>query len=87
MTINFITKNNKKRKTIDLKKFSFSCNQETLIYDLKIEDEGEISNKFMKLTHQINTTKMKDAMNKNSIMLPNEIKNLFYNYHKTVRCN
>jgi len=87
MTINFITKSNKKRKTIDLKTFNFSCNQETLIYDLKIDDEGEITDKFIQLTYKMNTTKMKDAMNKNRIMLPEEIKNLFYNYHETVKCN
>ena len=86
MTVNFITKSNQKRKTIDLKTFDFSCNKETLIYDLKLDDEGEIGDNFIKLTYEMNTSKMKDAMKKNNIMLPNEIKNLFYNYHKTVKC-
>ena len=86
MTINFITKSNRKRKTIDLKTFDFNCNQETLVYDLKTENKGLINDRFVKLTYEINKVKMEDAMSKNRIMLPDEIKEMFYNYFETIEC-
>lgn len=87
MTIDFITKSNRKRKKIDFKTFDFSCNQETLIYDLEAENNGLINDKFVELTAEINKDKMKDAMEKNRIMLPPEIKEIFYTYYETVSCN
>ena len=86
ITIDFVTKSNRKRKKIDLKAFDFNCNQATLVYDLEAENNGLINNKFVGLTNEINKDKMKDAMKKNMIMLPAEIKNMFYNYHKTISC-
>ncbi|MEM6297414.1 MAG: linear amide C-N hydrolase [Bacteroidota bacterium] len=86
MTIFFVTKSNQKRKKIDLKALDFSCDQETFVYDLEIENSGLINDKFIRLTHEINKAKMKYAIEKSSIILPTEIRNMFYAYHKTISC-
>ncbi len=86
MTIDFVTKSNRERKKIDLKTFDFSCNKITLAYDLKVENKGMINNKFVTLTDEENKVKIQDAMEMNNIMLPDEIKNVFYSYYKTIYC-
>ncbi len=86
MTINFVTKSNRNRKIIKLLDFDFSCNKNSFAYDLNKENKGIINDKFVALTYKINTNKMKDAMKKNKIMFPAEIKNLFYNYYLSIEC-
>jgi len=87
MKIHFTTKGYRKRKTIHLKNFDYSCNNSPLVYDmLSKHDEGVINTQFFELTNEMNKDKMQDAMKKNHILLPKKLKNLFYDYNRYIGC-
>ncbi|MBN2694561.1 linear amide C-N hydrolase [bacterium] len=86
LKISFKTATNKKIKTITLNSFDFKCNNQTLVYDLEKENSGNIDKKFEKLYHKLNTEKIKDAISKGKIKLPENIKELFYKYYLTTKC-
>lgn len=73
-------------QSFDLNKFDFSCNKNTLVYDLQARNRGDVTDKFMKMTHKLNKSKLKDALVTNDIKLPFFIKPKFFNYHKKCKC-
>jgi len=87
MTIDFTTKSNRKRKTIQLEKFDYACKNVTHAYDmLSKHHEAVINPHFFELTKEVNKDKMQDAMKKNHILMPSRLKKMFYNYHGYIRC-
>jgi len=57
------------------------------VFDLLSKKDGDITNQFVNFNSDINRKKMVDAIRTNEIILPKEILEMFYNYHKTVECN
>ena len=86
MSIHFKTASNKNIKTINFSDFDFECKNQTLVYNLQKENKGQISSYFEALTYDLNTAKMKDAMKKGQIQLPENIKDMFYSYYLITEC-
>lgn len=86
MKIHFKTESNQTIRIIDINSFDFDCKKESMIYDLKLPDSGNIDNLFIPFDSKTNKLKMQDAVESSQINLPNEILSKFYNYHKECKC-
>ncbi len=86
MEIQFKTASNKSLRRIRVNDFSFSCNQNSLIYDLKRKDEGHINSYFINFSSDLNKLKFMDGIKTNNIKLPKEILVLFQEYFSKCIC-
>lgn len=86
MQVHFKTSSQINIKTVDFDTLEFDCNSSDFMYDLKLNDKGKINSLFVKFESKINEAKMIDAMDLTQISLPSEIKQTFYEFHKSVFC-
>jgi len=84
--IYFKSKTHSTIKKIDMNKFVFTCNQPAQLLSIQTNDSKDVTTYFKPYNHQLNTTILKNALQKNKIEFPKSIANLFYNYSKTHIC-
>ena len=85
--IYFKTESNQTIREVDFKTFTFGCETESMIYDLGLQNEGNVSGKFIKYDAILNKQKMKEAMKLTGIELPGSIMSRFYKYASEGRCD
>ncbi|OYU95982.1 MAG: hypothetical protein CFE21_06085 [Bacteroidetes bacterium B1(2017)] len=86
-SIHFRTASNRQVRNFDMATFNFSCDGPTYLYDLENNSKGTINAKFGPYSDSKNQEKMQDAMRTNLIIMPKEIKTLFYTYARTCTCS
>lgn len=86
MTIYFKSASNQTRKTINISEFDFACDTKGLMFNLLDKSNGDITFSFTEFTSELNNNKLSAAIKSNSIRLPKEIEDQFFDYHKTCRC-
>jgi len=86
MKIHFKTQSNKKVQIIDCNFFNFSCEQECMMYDLQMKQEGNIDKQFIPFDSKKNKKKMQYAIKSNDLNFSKDIIFQFYSYHKNCIC-
>lgn len=84
--IHFKTSSHRSLRELDMTQLEYECKPKCLVYDLQDAHSGSINSKLEGLTKELNTRKMKDAMDKGDIELGAAEKRLFYRYYESVDC-
>ncbi len=86
MEIHFKTSSHQTIRKIRVNDFNFSCDQNSLLYDLEKKGKGYINLNFMNFSTELNKKKFIDGTKTNEIRLPKEIFILFYEYYNKSYC-
>jgi penicillin V acylase-like amidase (Ntn superfamily) len=85
--IHFSTSTNRDLRKIKMNEFDFTCNNQSLSYDLSGEHTGEVNNKFVKLKSDANTEVLKKAMELNAVNMETVQANMVAGYFKECKCS
>jgi len=86
LEIHFKTSTNAGIRKIKLDQFDFSCSTPSLLYDMQLNNKGNINAQFIKYSNSLNIKKFNSATASNRITLPPAITSLFHNYSSTCNC-